>query len=535
MITVYHIGHRNPDTDSIVSPIAYAYLKNAIEEGVNHVPVRLGPPNRETQFVLDYFRVPAPMLLEDVTTEVRDLEFDPPIVVHRGDSMRTAWEEMLRSGVKSLPVVDDQGNLVGIVTLGDIAEAYLASRGGFTNAPVPVANVADALDGEILIQGAASAVFGGVSVDPSGNGEEPALAIVTDCADLALWNSPHTQVIVLVSGYLPERGLMEAAGDSGITVISTDLSAYEAARRVSQSEPVSHIMTRDDLVTFSVDEEVDDVREAMLRHKYRSFPVQDERGHLVGMLGRRHLLDYTGKRVILVDHNEMSQSVEGIEEALILEIIDHHRIGSVETDLPIVFTNRPVGCTATIIYGLYRQADVDIPKDIAGLMCAAILSDTLAFRSPTCTEEDRTAALELADIAGIDPEELAQSMFSAGSSLEGKTDREVFFGDFKEFHVRNLKVGVSQVNMYEMDEESIRDRLSSFMKKLQRERGYDLLVLMLTDIKKEGSLLLVEGPRSDIVERAFGISVRETPLFLPGAISRKKQVIPRIVRAINAL
>lgn len=547
MGTVYLIGHRNPDTDSISSPIAYAYFKNITEGGARFVPTRLGPPNRETQFVLDYFQVLAPLLIENVYTQVQDLVFDPAINVSADASMRTAWDLMVESGFKSVTVVDAQGKLTGVVTLGDIAEAYLESSGGFSSGPVPMANIAGALKGAIVVDGRKAfegtvevASVAGPLVDnlseARGRLGRPVLAIVGEGHfHPGILNTPGIQVVVITGEITAPSGFLVAAERQGVSVISTPYGIYETTRRVSQSEPVSHIMTSQDLVTFSLDEQVDDIKETMLRYKYRSFPVLDEEGRPVGKIGRRHVLDYSGKNVILVDHNEMSQSVEGIEEARILEIIDHHRIGAIETDQPIVFVNRPLGCTATIIDELYRQRSVDPPAPIAGLMCAAILSDTLAFKSPTCTDEDVKAAERLGCLARIDLDEFSKGMFSAGTSLEGKTDAEVFFADFKEFRIRNFKVGVGQVNIYHTDMGPLRQRLTTFMQHLRTDRGYDLLLLMLTDIIGEGSEFLVVGSQSEVVERAFGVSLKHKPIFLPGVISRKKQVIPRIIRAINAM
>jgi manganese-dependent inorganic pyrophosphatase len=557
MITsVYLIGHRNPDTDSIASPIAYAHLKNETEPGAEHIPVRLGPPNRETQFVLDYFRVEAPVYIENVYTQVKDLSFDEPTNVSLDTSMRSAWDLMAQTGFKSLSVVDDRGRLVGIVTLGDVAEAYLASSGSLLRGSVPVRNVVGVLDGDLVAEGKRE-FFGVVEVasrgagmrDLSSPGEHPGTRTGTSEHSAGgvlliagkgyigpeILETPGLEVIVLTQETPVFPELLGEARKRGIAVIRTPFGIYETTRRVSQSEPVAHIMTSTDLVTFSLEEQVDDIKETMLRYKYRYFPVLDDEGRPVGKIARRHVIDYTGKNVILVDHNEKSQSVEGIEQARILEIIDHHRVGSIETGEPIVFINRPLGCTATIIDELYRRRGIDPPKPIAGLMLAAILSDTLAFKSPTCTPEDVLAARRLGQIAGVDLEEFVNGMFSAGTSLEGKSEAEIFFADFKESRIRNLRVGVSQVNTYHTDLASLRQRLMAFMEHLQAERGYDLLLLMLTDIIGEGSELLVVGNQSEIVERAFGVSLRGRALFLPGVISRKKQVLPRIIRAINAM
>ena len=447
--TVYLIGHRNPDTDSICSSLAYAALKSTVDPGTRYIPARLGPLNRETQFVLDYLRVSAPVLLEHVYAEVSDVAFDKAATVGTITPMRETWQLMSQSGVKTVNVVDEAGKLAGLVTLGDIAEAFLESAA--------------------------------VSFDE---------------------RVPMQQIV----GTLDERF----------------------------RSPVSSLMTNADLVTFRLDDLIDDAREIMLRYKYRNFPILDDQGRPVGMLARRHILDYSGKKVILVDHNEKSQSVEGIEQATVLEIIDHHRIATVETDQPIVFLNRPLGCTATIVSGLYDQRGITPTIQVAGLMCSAILSDTLAFKSPTCTAEDVQAAEKLAALAGVDMEEFAKFMFEAGTSLEGRTEREIFYGDFKEFRVGQFRIGVAQVNIYNTRLGPMKSLLTEFMDRERENRGYDILLLMLTDIINEGSEILVVG-NNELVERAFDVNVKGRSFFLPGVISRKKQVIPRLIRAVNMM
>ena len=447
--TVYLVGHRNPDTDSICSSLAYATLKTTVDPGTRYVPARLGPLNRETQFVLDYFRVTAPMMLEHVYAEVSDVAFDKAVTVGTVTPMRETWQLMAQSGVKTVNVVDEAGKLAGLVTLGDIAEAFLESAA--------------------------------VSFD--------------------------------------EKSSMQQ-------IVST---LDERLR-----SPVFRLMTEEDLVTFRLDELIDDAREVMLRYKYRNFPILDDQGRPVGMLARRHILDYSGKKVILVDHNEKSQSVEGIEQATVLEIIDHHRIATVETDQPIVFLNRPLGCTATIVSDLYDQRGITPTVQVAGLMCSAILSDTLAFKSPTCTAEDVRVAQRLATLAGVEMEEFAKFMFEAGTSLEGRTEREIFYGDFKEFRVGQFRIGVAQVNIYNTRLGPMKSLLTEFMDRERENRGYDILLLMLTDIINEGSEILVVG-NNELVERAFDVNVKGRSFFLPGVISRKKQVIPRLIRAVNMM
>lgn len=530
---VYLIGHRNPDTDSICSPIAYAYLRSRLEPDIEFVPVRLGPINRETQFVLDYFRVPVPALIENVYAQVSDLAFDKSVNVNGDTSMREAWRLMTVHGVKTISVTGTRGELAGVATLGDIAEAHLETGPNLDLRDVPLDNLLGTLGGVARVRHG-NTVSGRVTVEgpcPAGTG------VYISCDPAALSRAIHSGVWVVVatSGARVSHEDLAAAVEKGVTVIEVGISTYEAAHLISQSRPVREIMTQDNLVAFDLDDYLDDVRETMLHFKYRNFPVMDGNGIPVGMLARRHILDYSGKNVILVDHNEKSQSAEGIAQARVLEIIDHHRISSVETDQPIVFINRPVGSTATIVYGLFEQKGIVPPKEIAGIMCAAMLSDTLAMKSPTTTEEDKRAVSALSEIAGLDVNEFTAFMFEAGTSLEGKTELDILMSDLKEFHVAGFKIGVSQVNIYKQNLGRLKDRLVDAMERVKDERGFDLYLMMLTDIINEGSEVLFVGNRSELVERAFDVDARGKSVVLPGVISRKKQVIPRIIRAINSL
>lgn len=539
---VYLIGHENPDTDSICSAIAYAYLKARLEPDVEFVPVRLGPVNRETQFVLDYFGLPTPALIENVFAQVSDLAFDESVNVTGETSMREAWRQMTSHGVKTISVTGPRGELVGVVTLGDIAEAHLESGVRLGLLGVPLANVVDTLGGTVLVR-RHDFVGGTVSVDGASAGDKGdggwvsgiGVYMSSDPVSLERAIFGGAGVVVATSGTFLTEEALAVARAKGVTVIGVSLTTFEAANLISQARPVREIMSGDNLVAFDLDDYLDDVKETMLHYKYRNFPVMDASGKPVGMLARRHILDYSGKHVILVDHNEKSQSAEGIEQARVLEIIDHHRISSVETDQPIVFINRPVGSTATIVNWLFDQRGIAPPREIAGIMCAAMLSDTLAMKSPTTTEEDRRAITALSDIAGLDIEEFTRFMFEAGTSLEGKTESDILMSDLKEFHVAGFKIGVSQVTIYKQNLDQLKDRLVNAMERVRDEREYSLYLMMLTDIINEGSEILFVGNRSELVERAFDVDVKGNSIVLPGVISRKKQVIPRIIRAINSL
>jgi manganese-dependent inorganic pyrophosphatase len=540
MSTVYIIGHKNPDTDSVCSAIAYAEFKSSLKKEHNFIPARLGPINRETQFVLEYFKVPEPELIENVYTQVSDITFDKPINILKDSPLSTTWETMMKHNARTVNIIDASGKFIGLATVGDIAKAYLESSGDFSRFKVPMQNIIKTLGGEAVVL-KDDAFSGNIVVaamqadDVRKRLRKGDLLITGNREDVQLLAVEYGAGVLVITGNHDISELVrERAEQKGVNVIKVPHDTFDTVKRINQSIPVHYIMKTENLAVFRTDDLIQDIKEAMLKYKYRNFPILGHDGKPVGMLARRHILDHARKNVILVDHNEKSQSVNGLEEARILEIIDHHRICCMETDQPIVFINRPVGCTATIIFELYEQKDYIPDRIIAGLMCAAILSDTLVFKSPTCTCQDIRAAKKLAEIAGVDIERFSSAMFQAGTSLEGKSEEEIFYTDFKDFNIGKYKIGVSQVNISQKISESLKSRMINFMEKLKTERNYDLLLLMLTDIINQGSEFLCVGEHKELLGRAFNVEIREESFHLPLVVSRKKQVIPRIISAINS-
>ncbi|HHW02084.1 MAG TPA: putative manganese-dependent inorganic diphosphatase [Thermoanaerobacterales bacterium] len=540
MSTVYIIGHKNPDTDSVCSAIAYAELKRASKKEHNFIPARLGPTNRETQFVLDFFKVPEPELIENVYTQIADIAFDKPINILKDSPLSETWETMMKHNARTVNIIDESGKFIGLATLGDIAKAYLESTGDFSRYKVPMQNIIKTLNGEAVLLNddffSGNIVVAAMQADDVKKRlKKGDLLITGNREDVQLLAVEYGARVLIVTGnHGVSELILERAGQKGVNVIKVPYDTFNTVKLINQIIPIHYIMKKDDLIVFSTDDLIDDVKEIMLKHKYRNFPILDQNQKPAGMLARRHILDHTRKNVILIDHNEMSQSVKGLEEARILEIIDHHRIGCMETDQPIIFINRPVGCTATIIFELYEQKGLTPNKTVAGLMCAAILSDTLVFKSPTCTQEDIITAKKLAQIAGIDIEQFSAAMFQAGTSLEGKSEEEIFYTDFKDFSINKYKIGVSQVNISQKISESLKNRMIMFMEKLKNEKNYDLLLLMLTDIIAQGSEFLYVGDYKELLGRAFDVEIKGESFFLPMVVSRKKQVIPRIISAINS-
>ncbi|MEG6567570.1 putative manganese-dependent inorganic diphosphatase [Thermoanaerobacterium saccharolyticum] len=537
MSIVFVSGHKNPDTDSICSAIAYANLKR-IADKIDAVPVRLGPINRETQFVLDYFNVNEPLLIDNVYTQVGDIAYDKPLTISEKAPMYEAWNILLSNNSKTIVVVDDENKLKGIATMGDLAKAYLTSSHELSNYTIPVENIIKTLNGKLILKNEefvrGDIIVAAMQTKTVVSRIEPGMTLIVGNRENIQLESikKGAKTIIITGGEDPSNTVIEEAKKFDSTLIVVPCDTFDTIKLINQCLPVSLIMIKDDIVTFKDSDYIDDVRQTMLKYRYRNFPVVDDEGKVLGLLARRHILDYERKKIILVDHNELSQAVDGIEDATILEIIDHHRVGGIETNQPILFRNQPVGCSSTIINKIYEERGITPDKRIAGLMCAAILSDTLVFKSPTCTPEDIRAAKKLAEIADIDIESFGKEMFEAGTSLKGKTVEEIFYTDFKEFLIGNLKVGIGQVNTLSSIG-NLKDDLLKFMEEERKNKSFDMLLLMLTDIINEGSLFLFAGNHKELLERAFSINIDDNHFYLPYVISRKKQVVPPIAKAIN--
>lgn len=539
--SIFVVGHRNPDTDSICAAVAYAELKR--RRGIPAVAARAGEISRETAFVLERFDVPCPPLLETVRTQVCDLALDPVTPISPDSSIKKAWTLIKKNNVKTLPVVDDGERLIGIVSLSDMARKYMdiADTNHVDARSTSLLNLLDTLAGDLVcgdprtFGAEGKVVVAAMTPDRMGAYVESGDVVLAgnrgDCQVEALHLG--AACLVVTGGHEVAPEALEVAETQGRHIVVTPYDTFTAARLINQSVSVRHIMTAGELATFHLDDFVDDIRDLMLQTRHRSYPVVDNSKRVHGLLARFHLISPRRKRVILVDHNELSQAVSGVEEADILEIIDHHRVGDIQTGKPIIFRNDPVGSTSTIVYALYGESGLRPPRNVAGLLCAAILSDTMKFKSPTCTHQDITAARQLAEIAGIDDmDAFATAMFKAGSSLEGRTPREIFHQDFKDFILGNHKIGVSQINTMDgANLDAVRQELLTYMTDLCAAQQYDLLLLLFTDILKEGSEVLFAGEHTDLVVKAFGSA--QNGLFLPGVVSRKKQIIPLLAAAVD--
>lgn len=543
--TVYVVGHRSPDTDSICAAISYAALKRKVT-GENYKAKRAGQVNPETQFVLDRFGVEPPSYISDVRTQVKDIEIRKVEGVSKQISLKKAWTILRDNKIVTLPIVDENNLLEGLITVGDIAKAYMDVYDSniLSKSKTSFSNIVETLDGEMVLGNKEECLQEGKVLIAAANPdlmenyiEKGDLVIVGNRYESQLSAiEMEAKCIIVCDGVEVSITIKKLAEARGCTIISTPFDTYTVARLMNQSMPIEYFMyNRENLTTFTEDDFIDDIRGVMANKRYRDFPILDKNDKLVGMISRRNLLGARKKKLIMVDHNELGQAVEGIEEAEILEVIDHHRIGNIETVNPVYFRNQPVGCTSTIIYQMYQEFGIKVEPKIAGLLCSAILSDTLVYRSPTCTPFDKIAAEALAQIAGIEVEEYAKEMFAAGSNLRDKSAEEIFYQDFKKFSAGEVTFGVGQITSMSIEElENIKQKLDPYMEKAPSLHGVQMIFFMLTNILEESTELLYEGDHAkELLEMAFHVEEPGESLYLKDFVSRKKQLIPAIVGSLQ--
>lgn len=543
---IWVVGHKNPDTDSICAAIAYAHLKNqSAPEGVKYEPKRAGELNEETKYVLKHFHVKAPALITDAGAQVKDIEIRKTNGVSGKLSMKRAWEMMKQLNVATLPITSEDNKLEGLITTGDIAKSYMDIYDCrvLARAKTQYKNILETLEGTLLV-GNEHAYFCDGKVLVAAANPDMMEEYIEDNDLVISGNRYESQLcalemnascMIICSGAKVTKTIQKIAAEKDCVLISTPYDTYTVARLINQSIPLKYFMKRENLVTFGMDDYVDDVRDTMQKEKHRDFPVLDEKGKYVGMISRRNLLSMKKKQLILVDHNEKSQAVDNIDGSEILEIIDHHRLGSLETMAPVFFRNQPLGCTATIIYQMYREQGIEITKEIAGLLCSAILSDTLMYRSPTCTEVDHIVAEELALIAGIQTDEYAKAMFQAGSDFSSKTEEEIFYQDFKAFCSNGTDFGVGQISAMTQEElDQVKEKLQPYLQQVIAERKVSMVFVMLTNILEENTYLICAGEGAEeLVQNAYHVHEENGYYLLKGVVSRKKQLIPMFMSALQ--
>ena len=541
---IFVIGHKNPDTDSICSAIAYCDIKNRTSQHQKFIPKRAGQINEETEYVLSRFGVQPPGYLSNIGTQVKDMDIRMSPDADKGMSLKAAWDIMQENSIVSLPIRDKEGALEGLITIGDIAKTYMDTTDSYllSRARTQYQKIAETIDGEV-IEGNPHGYFikGRVMVGTANPDkmkeyiEEDDMIIMGDREEDHLQAiSQNVSCIIVGLGIQVSENVMKLAHEKDIIIISSPYDTFTIARLINQSIPVRYIMKTESLVTFNTEDFTDDIQDVMIKHRHRAFPVINKKGKCIGTISRRNFLGMHKKQVVLVDHNEIDQAVDNIEKADILEIIDHHKLGTLQTVQPISFRNQPVGCTGTIMYQIYGEQKLEISPKIAGLLCAAIISDTLMFRSPTCTLQDKMAAGALALIADISIEQFAKEMFRAGSNLKDKSPEEIFYQDYKKFIAEgDICFGVGQISSMDSEElKEIKERLLPFMVSECGRHGVTRVYFMLTDIITQSTELLFYGEGSrEMAENAFKMEPENDAFYLEGVVSRKKQLIPPLMEA----
>ena len=541
------IGHRNPDTDSICSAIAYAELKNRTSTLVCE-PRRAGKMNQETEFVLKKFGVTPPRMCTDVNPKIRDVDYREMPGIPGSTSLRRAWKIMRDQQIDTLSITSADNELEGIITVKDLATANMDvfDTAVLAKSRTSYKNILETLNGTMVVGNAdAVCTTGHIKI---GTATPEMLESSVDKGDIVILSNRYesqlcaiekeASLLIICNGAKVGRTIQRIADETGVAIMTTPVDTYAAGKLISQCAPISYYMTRDNILKFTLVTPVADVLRVMAKVRHRYFPILDEEGKYCGMVSRRNVIALRKRRIILVDHNEATQAVEGFDQAEILEIIDHHRIGSLETSGPVYFRNQPVGCTATIITQMYDENGVDIPPQIAGLLLAAILSDTLSFRSPTCTPVDENAAKRLAKIAGVDIEEFSTEMFEAGEKLDGKTPEEVFLQDFKVFMCGDIRFGVAQGSyMTRKNLQAAQALLQPYLEEARNKQNVEDLYMLLTDVPMEESVVICTGRyAAEVLSNGFESQpAADGSWTLPGVVSRKKQFIPAMMSAYQEL
>lgn len=541
---IYVIGHRNPDTDSICSAIAYANLKNVMG-AKNVVAARAGSINKETKYALDYFKAQAPQLITDIYPRVSDIAISVTKKVKTTDNLRTLGMAMKEAGLRSVPVVDEEDKLVGMASVSDLAKAYFQeiTLDSVSASGASIVDIENVIEAKVLVKGNDTAkITGDIKVIASciervadtikageiviiGNRPEKAY---DKCIDLGV------SCMIITSDAVVSEEIIAKAKDKDVIVLTTAFDTYSTARLISQCAPVSSIMTTN-VVSFKPTDMISDVKGILETNEYRNYPVV-ENGKLVGIVSKDKFMMPEKQPIIMTDHNELGQAVEGIESGKIIEVVDHHRFGGLQTSDPIFINVRPVGCTCTIVTNMYQQNNVEIPQQIAGLLLSAIISDTVLFKSPTCTQADKDAVEYLAKIAGVDYKEYGLAMLKAGADIGDMTPADIVKNDSKEFQIGNYPMLISQLSVMDTDQVmAMKDEILANMAQVCEKEGYAMSLVIVTDIINEGSYLLFSGEPKNLIGEAFKQDASKSVMYLPGVMSRKKQIVPPLSEAVKRL
>lgn len=534
MEQTFIFGHKKPDTDSVCSAISLSYLKNKL--GYNTIPMVLGEINHETKFVLNYFKIKVPKYLNDVKLQIKDLNYSKGIYINQYNSLYNVYNYMNNNQITNVPIVDENQKFLGMTSMKDITKDLITND--FETLCTSYDNIVEALagkellrfddkiEGNILVASYKSTTFiENVKIDHN------TILIVGDRHSIiehAIENK--VKLIILTGSSRIKEEHLQKARENKVNIIKTNYFSFKVARTIELANYVKNIINNDNIVCFDELEDVNDFSDLANKTRYSYFPVVNKKNQCLGLIKLADLASKNKKKVILVDHNEYEQSVDGLEDAEIIEIIDHHKLGNIGTSLPINFRNMPVGSTNTIIYLMYKENHIEIPKEIAGIMLSGIISDTLLFASPTTTELDKQIGAHLANIAQVNINEFAMEMFKAGSILKGKNYEEILYTDFKTFTISNKKIGVSQISTINVEEfDKASNDYINLIEKIATNNNYHILILLVTDIINNGSYIYYNKAAEDILNNCFEISEIKEGYYLKGVISRKKQIIPPIM------
>ncbi|CAM2803825.1 putative manganese-dependent inorganic diphosphatase [Hathewaya histolytica] len=541
---VYISGHKNPDSDSICAAIGYAEFKNKTGD-IEAIPVRLGNVSRETQFILDYFNVEKPKFIDTVKPQISDLDIDKVPTISSYVSLKEAWDIMQKEGSMTLPVVDENSKLMGVVSSSNLASTYMKlwDNSILAKSNTSIESILHTLNGKTLYINENTSIKGKILIGAmSPNSiknfiEEGDVVICGDREDAQEIIAMSKASLMIVTGeHNVSDNIISKCKENGCSIIMTPYDSLTASRIITQSIPVDYVMAKENIISFNENDFIEDVKKQMQETRFKSYPVLDEDGKVLGLISRYHLLSKNKKKVILVDHNELSQSVDGLEDAELLEILDHHRLGGIQTGLPVYFRNEIIGSTSSIVALRFFENGITPSREVAGLLSGALISDTLLLKSPTTTERDKDILNKLCAIAGIKAEDFAKEMFKAGTSLDGKTPEEIFHQDFKTFSLNSFKVGVSQITTMDLDGFRVKKgELISLMEDKAKSQRYDLLLLLATDILEASSEVVPVGKYKDLVGTAFNVKFTGDSAYVPGVVSRKKQVIPPLTEVFNNL
>lgn len=534
---IYITGHKNPDTDSICAAIAYAELKQQL--GQQAIACRIGDINLETKFVLEKFGAEAPVLIENAKCRIRDIEFDEAIKVQPNETISSAWNQIVGTKNKSLVIVDEEANLKGVASMSSLSNVLMLDCTDIRAlmSRTSLKHVAEVIEGKILVEGTDYSPNGRVMIPATQDElsfEDYSHAIVLVGDDVRVQRQmifDGCACMIIVSNHYISDEMLALARIKNVSIIKTEMDIIHVARKIYLAPPVSLIM-KEKPETVNVNEFVDEAVKRMSKTRYRSYPVVDDRNMVIGAVSRYHLFKYRKKKFVLVDHNEMSQTIDNVEDCEIVEIIDHHRIGNIETNNPIIFRNQNIGSTCSIIYQIYKENGIVPSKQIASLLLAAIVSDTMNFNSPTATPLDKILGEELAKIAGLNIDEFALEMFSAAATIKNRTYSEILYNDFKEYVIEGAHIGIGQVNIMDINElEEIHDDFKAYMEEINNINKYDLLLMAFTNVLEQGSYFMITGKLKYLVDEAIGRDGHSS--FVAGFVSRKKQIIPAIADALK--